>query len=147
MLPYVHSVESETPLTLWLPCRSPRAGGIADETRSQLQKLQQESPSLQGQGFPLGLHIIWGWWSGSTPRFPKNHWEIVEIHDFSSNLIDFYEKLMAKTEPTRGGCSGHGGQTEGPARARYAFQRHGLGGKQGSATGELVAVDRFSIRT
>ena len=33
-------------------------------------------------------HILGGW-SGSTTRFPKNLWEIVKIHDFSSLFMDF----------------------------------------------------------
>ena len=35
-----------------------------------------------------------GGWSGSTPRFPNTHSEIVKIHDFPSNLIDFHGKSM-----------------------------------------------------
>ena len=38
-------------------------------------------------------HILRGC-SGSTPRFPKTPWEIVKIHDFPSNLIDFHGKSM-----------------------------------------------------
>ena len=36
-------------------------------------------------------HILGGW-SPSTPRFPKNLWEIVKIHVFSLKLIDFHGK-------------------------------------------------------
>jgi hypothetical protein len=31
-----------------------------------------------------------GGWMKPTPRFPKNHWETVKIHDFPSEMIGFH---------------------------------------------------------
>ena len=52
-----------------------------------------ERPSCRMATVCRPAHILGGW-SPSTPRFPKNAWEIVKIQDFPSNLIDFHGKSM-----------------------------------------------------
>ena len=72
-----------------------RAVEDAASTRALTQRETAEVQLLQKLEAKLSevrlrpAHILGGW-SPSTPRFPTTPWEIVKIHDFPSNLIDFY---------------------------------------------------------
>ena len=89
--------------SFWISARSALnrgfgVGSAPQRVRRNEEKLDAPAAAtypatLAGAGSARPAHILGGW-SPSTPRFPKKHWEIVKIHDFSLKLIDFHGKSM-----------------------------------------------------